>query len=703
MATRQSECYASLSITFAAATVSLICRLWARKLKRLSLSLDDYLAIIAFLSALVYNTASYVWLCLGLGLRFEDVSYSLEEIGRFSSLIHFIVEHSYTFSIAASQLSLLSLFLRIFSPVNTFRYSVYTLTAATMVWFLIRLFLVTFQCNPPRYMWDKTVEGSCHLDTGEFFTGTVAAHMFLDLCLMVLPAWQIRKLVMPPLHRFGIAAMFMFSIVVCVSSIMMIIEGQRYSKDPNERLWNEVGPIIWSGVEINLSLVTVRPVVLATSRKISSMSFKTTARSPSQLATDPNSSLGLDNISWPGHRYKTGSTRELLDTDVSAGNLRVEPSHKLFELPELICFSRKKTEASTETAPEMTTSSPMPTGLLGPLTTQFIPPGSCVSQSLTIIRYRSDSSADYNYYLTAGPGVSTCFPSSRFPASGLYYSPGRCPSDYVEACTMTGGNSFGNATETTVNCCPRMPYSFACNSDAVGSDWGIFADCTTSVATLEVDSDFFAGLPVSKSSEITVATNSKLVLTSAVINGYAIQVRWQETDEAALFGSQSSPTASATSTSNRRQSPTSTPTSMPTSMPTVARAGTIAGIVIGSVAGAVLLVGVVLLLIRSKRKKLGRQTHIAGPTTDAGTVADKQHGIPAHNGGPASVFQKQELPVHARNGVIPRQELFADSPAAAVLHRERVGWEDPVGVLPEFDATERPRELQADLNRPELP
>lgn len=50
--------------------------------------------------------------------------------------------------------------------------------------------MVTFQCNPPRYMWDKTTEGSCHLNSGKFFTGTVAVHMFLDLCLMALPACE---------------------------------------------------------------------------------------------------------------------------------------------------------------------------------------------------------------------------------------------------------------------------------------------------------------------------------------------------------------------------------------------------------------------------------------------------------------------------------------------------------------------------------
>lgn len=76
---------------------------------------------------------------LGLGLHHEDAPYSLEEIGRYSSLIHFILEHGYTLSIAASQLSLLALFRGIFSPVESVRYSIYALTTATTVWFLVRV------------------------------------------------------------------------------------------------------------------------------------------------------------------------------------------------------------------------------------------------------------------------------------------------------------------------------------------------------------------------------------------------------------------------------------------------------------------------------------------------------------------------------------------------------------------------------------
>lgn len=131
------------------------------------------------------------------------------------------------------------------------------------------------------------------------------------------------------------------------------------------------------------------------------------------------------------------------------------PFHRLRCQAALLLYNlerRRKNEKMKNEKKVM--SSVPPVGLVGSLTSEFIPAGTYVSQGLQVVRYISDQTQGYNYYLTAGPGVSTCFPSSRFPFSGSYYSPGRCPSGYYAACTRTGGNSVGDAIETTVTCCP---------------------------------------------------------------------------------------------------------------------------------------------------------------------------------------------------------------------------------------------------------
>lgn len=48
---RQINAYACLIITFSAATITLVLRLIARKITKVSLWIDDYLAMLAWLSA----------------------------------------------------------------------------------------------------------------------------------------------------------------------------------------------------------------------------------------------------------------------------------------------------------------------------------------------------------------------------------------------------------------------------------------------------------------------------------------------------------------------------------------------------------------------------------------------------------------------------------------------------------------------------
>ncbi|KAI0415050.1 hypothetical protein F5X98DRAFT_233306 [Xylaria grammica] len=255
--------------------------------------------------------------------------------------------------------------------------------------------------------------------------------------------------------------------------------------------------------------------------------------------------------------------------------------------------------------------------LVGPLTSEFIPAGTCVSQGIQVVRYISNQTQGYNYYLTAGPGTADCFPSSQFPSAGSYYSPGRCPSGYSAACTATGGNSVGNATETTVTCCPLMPYRFECNTRPVGSDWGVFADCTTSTSTLEVDLDVIGAVPTSKLAGSSRDASGNPILTHAVINGYGIEVRWQQTDEALIFGATTASTASSTASNPN-------PPAMTTQMESSSRLNreAIAGIVVGLVVGALILLGVVVMIVRSKRKRRMK-------TTNRGTFNDggSHHGV----------------------------------------------------------------------------
>ncbi|KAI1757944.1 hypothetical protein F4782DRAFT_475782 [Xylaria castorea] len=336
---------------------------------------------------------------------------------------------------------------------------------------------------------------------------------------------------------------------------------------------------------------------------------------------------------------------------------------------------------------------------VGPLTTEFIPAAACISQGLAVVRYSSVTTEGYDYYLLAGPTANSCFPSSQFPSYGSYYSPGRCPSGYSAACSQTGGNSVGNATETTVTCCPMAPYALECNSQSVGGDWGVIGDCTTTTSTLEVDLSIIGAVPSSKLTGSSRDVSGNPILTTPTINGYGIQVRWQETDESLLFSS----TSSTPGTTSNPSQPAATSQGVPPKHP---NAGEIAGIVVGAVFGVIILLALVVGLIWLKRSQRAKaESQIAnGYTNYNGANTERQAVQTAKVSGHETsiVGPKYELPVPAPTGVIPRQELAADG--------EQRGPKETTQKPGDFldspynqEVLSQPRELAAEVPRSELP
>ncbi|KAK8115766.1 hypothetical protein PG984_012268 [Apiospora sp. TS-2023a] len=282
MESRQPEVYGAVTITLVAATTALVLRIIARRMKKMALWFDDYLAMVAWAAALAYDIGTYIWLDLGLGLHLDDLHISFKLADHYRELFQFILEHAYTVSIAGSQLSLLALYWRAFGPALDSRMCIVIIAACSFSWFLSRIFIVTFQCNPPEAKWSYSVEAvNCPIDTGKFFLATVTAHLIIDVLLMILPAWQIRKLHLPLLEKLSITALFLFGCVyvqtpecrhwfklipetaerVCFSSAKMMIAGITYDATSDDVFWLETDAALWSAVEINLSIITAPRVL----------------------------------------------------------------------------------------------------------------------------------------------------------------------------------------------------------------------------------------------------------------------------------------------------------------------------------------------------------------------------------------------------------------------------------------------------------
>ncbi|KAI0448076.1 hypothetical protein F4803DRAFT_496407 [Xylaria telfairii] len=96
-------------------------------------------------------------------------------------------------------------------------------------------------------------------------------------------------------------------------------------------------------------------------------------------------------------------------------------------------------------------------------------------------------------------------------------------------------------------------------------------------------------------------------------------------------------------------------------------AGVIAGIVVGSVIAALILLGIVVMIIRSKRKQNPNIIN-QEPFSHDGDGRGVNTGPGAEPSGPVGVFPKYELPTPTPTGVIPRQELSVEQTAMNATH-----------------------------------
>ncbi|KAK7409600.1 hypothetical protein QQX98_008195 [Neonectria punicea] len=163
--------YAALSITLAAAATALVLRLFGQTLE----PFDDQRA---------------------------------EYIREKSRLFLYAGGIIYASSIAASKLSILSMYWRLFQFTSA-RYPILILIVLSSVWYIIRTFMVIFQCIPVQAYWDKSIDDAkCRINGAKFFLGTVLTHSLMDLLILTLPIMEVARMHLPLGQKLAVVGLF---------------------------------------------------------------------------------------------------------------------------------------------------------------------------------------------------------------------------------------------------------------------------------------------------------------------------------------------------------------------------------------------------------------------------------------------------------------------------------------------------------------
>ncbi len=82
---------------------------------------------------------------------------------------------------------------------------------AVCLWGIVMLFASIFECTPVSYFWhfwDNMHKGKC-IDANSLVWAAAATNMAIDLWLLAVPLWQLRKLQLHWKKKLGVAVMYL--------------------------------------------------------------------------------------------------------------------------------------------------------------------------------------------------------------------------------------------------------------------------------------------------------------------------------------------------------------------------------------------------------------------------------------------------------------------------------------------------------------
>jgi hypothetical protein len=187
--------WAAIIIPVPASALALILRIKARRMTKMGVGYDDGLSIAAWFVALGYSILLIVWTtCYHMGRKIghlpdAEVDYILVK----SHEILFASEILYSWSIFLSKMSVLTFYRRLFQ-FSSIRVPIIILMVCSGIWITVRTFMTIFHCMPVQAYWDKSIDGKCLNNIGQYYLGTDLTHCLMDFIILALPLFEVVRM-----------------------------------------------------------------------------------------------------------------------------------------------------------------------------------------------------------------------------------------------------------------------------------------------------------------------------------------------------------------------------------------------------------------------------------------------------------------------------------------------------------------------------
>ncbi|PKS12463.1 hypothetical protein jhhlp_000669, partial [Lomentospora prolificans] len=215
------------------------------------LQVDDYLLIIAFVTAMVAMGLSIHMFASGIG-GVHGWEISTDQFAQWTVDVY-ISAPFYMLCGSFAKLSLLVFYLRL-TPQRWFRHLVWAFMAIIGAYTIAIFMPLVFSCRPISKAWDiYMTEGKC-INTPILYHATAISNITSDIVLFFLPLPILIKLQIPMQQKIGLFIIFSMASMTVVTSIIRLALLPRLM-NPTDPTWEIAYISLWILVEGNLLIM----------------------------------------------------------------------------------------------------------------------------------------------------------------------------------------------------------------------------------------------------------------------------------------------------------------------------------------------------------------------------------------------------------------------------------------------------------------
>ncbi|KAK3323181.1 hypothetical protein B0T19DRAFT_199216 [Cercophora scortea] len=222
-------------------------RFWARRVTS-GLGPDDWVCLAAFLFAIATNGLFLAMTHYGFGRHIKSLSADDRTEALF---LYWVSQITYKISLQLTKISLLLLYMRIFSHVRWFRRLSLGLITVLVLYGFASCITGLVQCTPVARAWNYAVAGSC-IQLMKFFIFNGAFALATDVIVLLLPMPLVWRLQLPLSQKIALIPVFGIGIFIVITSTLRLYA---LIATPSADTTYELMGTLWTIIEFNLALV----------------------------------------------------------------------------------------------------------------------------------------------------------------------------------------------------------------------------------------------------------------------------------------------------------------------------------------------------------------------------------------------------------------------------------------------------------------